>query len=223
VKGRPVAWVRGAAGRRSLQWPWVSGGEFPLCPPTIYTQPSIVLCEWMSGSGGPTFSRTGLGVKSILVLLGCWPGAGNHRTMPRQHRSPRPLGRAPPPPLAPQWGCWEGGLHVGGLVVFLLDLGGGSSPAYTPNFGHGIGSGRFSAKMIVSELPFLGVSEVEWPKFGNFCLSRPCCSFFLRNVEGAGQPHCVRLNANVFSLGTAHGRPYTCAQVNNSSMEEPMY
>ena len=110
MKGGPGAWVRGAAERRSLQWPWVSVGEFPLRPPPINVQPSIVPYEWMSGSGGPTYSRTGLGVKLDFGIAGvlAWCGESSNDASPTS--VPTALGASPPLPFAPlERGGWEGG------------------------------------------------------------------------------------------------------------------
>ena len=101
----------------------------------------------------------------------------------------------------------------------------------------GYRSGWFSAKVVVSELPFLArrrgvcgdigsgwfpakmvVPDLQkWSKFGDFCHSAPVFSFFAC-VQGAGPLHHARLRTVVFILEAAHGRPYGCVQVSNSSM-----
>ena len=103
MKGGPGAWGRGAAERRSLQWPWVSVGEFPLRPSPIYAQPSIVLHEWMSGSGGPTYSRTGLGGKLDFGIAGvlAWCGESSNDT----HVGLTRAARVDKFTLVPRWRC----------------------------------------------------------------------------------------------------------------------
>ena len=79
-----------------------------------------------------------------------------------------------------------------------------------------IGSGWFSAKVVVSELPFLDSVNFLFRKNGPnlvvLVLVAPG-SFFSWDVEETGRFHHVRLGADVFILETAHGRPYTCVEV----------